>query len=282
VTTVAVALAREVVGDLAARNVVIIGAGETAELTVQALAGEGVRTIFVANRRADRARSIAERFNGTVSSLEHLPDRLVEADIVVTSTASPLAIIGVDELAVVMREREGAPLVLIDIAVPRDVEPACAELDGVTVYDIDDLQSVVLRNRRVREAERVQAEEVVEDEIQRFARWMGQLDVLPTISALREHGTSIVDQVLAENAGRWESASARDRARVEAIAKSVMQRLLHEPTIRLRSLDHEGGHGRMQIARELFGLEEGVDTAGSEAVGEADADVRPLRRRDAK
>jgi glutamyl-tRNA reductase len=282
VSTVAVALAREVVGDLAARHVVVIGAGETSELTAQALAAEGVRTIFVANRRADRARSIAERFGGTVSSLDQLPDRLIEADIVVASTASPHPIIGVDELAVVMREREGAPLVLIDLAVPRDIEPACAELDGVTVYDIDDLQSVVLRNRRVREAERVEAEEIVEAEIQRFARWMGQLDVLPTITALREHGASIVDQVLGENAGRWESASARDRARVEAIAKSVMQRLLHEPTIRLRSLDREGGHGRMQIARELFGLEEGVDATGAEPTGEADADVRPLRRRDAR
>jgi glutamyl-tRNA reductase len=282
VSTVAVALAREVVGDLAARDVVIIGAGETSELTAQALAEEGVRTVFVANRRADRARSIAERFGGTVSSLDELPDRLIEADIVVASTASPHPIIGVDELALVMREREGAPLVLIDIAVPRDVEAACAELDGVTVYDIDDLQSVVRRNRRVREAERVQAEDVVEDEIQRFARWMGQLDVLPTISALREHGNAIVEQVLGENAGRWETASPRDRARVEAIAKSIMQRLLHEPTIRLRSLEHGGAHGRMQIARELFGLEEGVDATGSDAVGHEPADVRPLRRRDAQ
>ena len=282
ISTVAVALAEEVVGDLAARNVVIIGAGETSELTAQALAEEGVRTVFLANRRADRARSIAERFGGTVSSLDELPDRLIEADIVVASTASPHAIIGVDELALVMREREGAPLVLIDIAVPRDVEPACAELDGVTVYDIDDLQSVATRNRQDREAERVQAQAVVEEEIQRFARWMGQLDVLPTITALREHGAAIVEQVLGENAGRWESASARDRARVEAMAKAIMQRLLHEPTIRLRSLEREGAHGRMQIARELFGLEEGVDTAGSEAVGDADADVRPLRRRDAR
>jgi glutamyl-tRNA reductase len=282
VSTVAVALAREVVGDLAARDVVIIGAGETSELTAQALAEEGVRTVFVANRRADRARSIAERFGGTVSSLDELPDRLIEADIIVASTASPHPIIGVDELALVMREREGAPLVLIDIAVPRDVEAACAELDGVTVYDIDDLQSVVRRNQRVREAERVQAEEVVEEEIQRFARWMGQLDVLPTISALREHGNAIVEQVLGENAGRWESASPRDRARVEAIAKSIMQRLLHEPTIRLRSLEHGGAHGRMQLARELFGLEEGVDATGSDAVGDEPADVRPLRRRDAQ
>jgi glutamyl-tRNA reductase len=286
VSSVAVGLARELMGpDLGARHVVIIGAGETSELTAQALAEQGVRTIFVANRHADRARSIANRFGGTVSSLHDLPDRLAEADIVVASTSSPHPLIGVDELALVMRERQGAPLLLIDLAVPRDIEPACAELDGVTLYDIDDLQSVVARNRSVREAERVQAEDVVEDEIQRFARWMGQLDVMPTITALREHGDAIVEQVLAENAGRWESASARDRARIEALARSVMQRLLHEPTIRLKSVDRDGGHGRVQFARELFGLSEGVPEVPERAAGGAgeggEADVRPLRRRGA-
>jgi glutamyl-tRNA reductase len=282
VSSVAVGLARDVMGpELASRDVVIIGAGETSELTAQALAEEGVRTIFVANRRADRARSIADRFNGTVSSLHDLPERLVEADIVVASTASPHPIIGVDELALVMREREGAPLLLIDIAVPRDIDPACGELDGVTLYDIDDLQAVVARNRSVREAEREQAEAVVEDEIQRFARWMGQLDVMPTIAALRAHGDTIVEQVLSENAGRWESASPRDRARIEALARSLMQRLLHEPTIRLKSVDRDGGHGRVQFARELFGLTEGVDDAPEVHDGDEAADVRPLRRRGA-
>jgi glutamyl-tRNA reductase len=282
VSSVAVGLANDIMGpDLAKRDVVIIGAGETSELTAQALASEGVRTIFVANRRADRARSIAERFGGSVSSLHDLPQRLVEADIVVASTASPHPIIGVDEMALVMREREGAPLLLIDIAVPRDVDPACAELDGVTLYDIDDLQRVVARTRAVREAERVEAEGVVEEEIQRFARWMGQLDVLPTIAALREHGDAIVEQVLSENAGRWESASPRDRARIEALAKSVMQRLLHEPTIRLKSVERDGGHGRVQFARELFGLAEGVPEVPQAADDAAEADVRPLRRRGA-
>jgi glutamyl-tRNA reductase len=283
VSSVAVGLARDLIGpELASRDVVIIGAGETSELTAQALAQEGVRTIFVANRRADRARSIAERFGGSVSSLHDLPDRLIEADIVVASTSSPHPIIGVDELALVMREREGAPLLLIDIAVPRDVEAACGELEGVTLYDIDDLQAVVARNRQVREDERAQAEAVVEDEIQRFARWMGTLDVMPTIAALREHGDAIVEQVLAENEGRWESASARDRARIEALARSLMARLLHEPTIRLKSVDRDGGHGRVQFARELFGLAEGIadapDVVESDA---AQADVRPLRRRGA-
>jgi glutamyl-tRNA reductase len=125
----------------------------------------------------------------------------------------------------------------------------------------------------------VQAEEVVEDEIQRFARWMGQLDVMPTISALREHGDAIVEQVLGENAGRWESASPRDRARIEALAKSIMQRLLHEPTIRLKSVDPDASHGRLQIARELFGLNEGVEAQPAADDEAAEAEVRPLRRR---
>jgi glutamyl-tRNA reductase len=271
VSTVAVDLARDVVGDLASRSVVIIGAGETAELTAQALADQGVRTVFVANRHADRARSLAERFGGEVGSLDSLPARLQEADIVVASTSSPHPIVGADELEVVMRARGGRPLVFIDIAVPRDIEHACGELDGVSVYDMDDLQAVVARNLEVREAEREKAEAVLEEEIQRFARWLAQLEVTPTITSLREHGASIVDQVLAENAGRWETASPRDLARIEAVARAVMQRLLHEPTIRLK----ESGHGRQQMLRELFGLEDPPAPADAPAEDAAD-NVRPL------
>ena len=279
VSTVAVALARDVVGDLARRDVVIIGAGETAELTAQALAGEGVTTIFVANRHAQRALSLADRFGGSVVSLDALPALLEKADIVVSSTSSPHPIVGAEELALVMEARGGRPLALIDIAVPRDIDPACAELDGVTVHDIDDLQATVARNLEVREAERSGADSVVEDEIQRFARWMAQLDVMPTIAALREHGAEIVDQVLRENAGRWETASARDLARVEAIARAVMQRLLHEPTIRLKTQDEDGGHGRQQLLRELFGLLDEAPAAEAADVDAAADNVRPLKRR---
>jgi glutamyl-tRNA reductase len=275
VPTVAVDLAREVVGDLAARSVVIIGAGETAELTARALADQGVRTVFVANRRADRARSLAEQFGGEVGSLESLPARMEEADIVVASTSSPHAIVEADDLAVVMRARAGRPLVLIDIAVPRDIDHACGDLEGVRVYDMDDLQAAVVRNLGVREAERARAEAVVEEEIQRFARWLAQLDVTPTITSLREHGAGIVDQVLAENAGRWESASPRDIARIEAVARAVMQRLLHEPTIRLK----ESGHGRQQVLRELFGLEDSPAAAEAPASDVPADNVRPLKRR---
>ncbi len=270
VSSVAVHLAGEVLGDLSARHVVIIGAGETAELTASALAAKGVKTIFVANRHADRARSLADRFGGSVLPLDRLPEQLERADMMVASTASPHPIVGADELAEVMHARRGRPLLVLDIAVPRDVEHACADIDGVTLIDMDGLQQVVQRNLEVREGETRKAEEIVEDELSRFASWLSSLDALPTIRALREHGEEIVEQVLAENAGRWDGATPRDLARVEAIAKAVMNRLLHEPTIRLKSV----GHGRQQLARELFGLEEGT----ADVVDEQD-NIRSLRRR---
>src|ERR671923_1279534 len=141
VSTVAVELARDTVGDLAERSVVVIGAGETSERTAQALADEGVTTIFIANRHADRARALADRFGGVVGSLDELPTRLHDADIVVASTSSPHALIGAEELDLVMEARDRRPLVLIDIAVPRDIEPDCGDIDGVALYDIDDLQA---------------------------------------------------------------------------------------------------------------------------------------------
>ena len=269
VASVAVDLAGEALGGLANRHVVIIGAGETAELTAAALAAKGVTTIFVANRHADRARSLAGRFGGDVVALDRLPGQLEHADMVVASTASPHAIVGAEELALVMELRRGRPLLLLDIAVPRDVEAACADIDGVTLVDIDGLQQVVARNIEVRTAEAQRVEVIVEDELTRFASWLSSLDAVPTIRALREHGDAIVEQVLAENAGRWEGASPRDLARIEAIAKAVMNRLLHEPTIRLKSV----GHGRQQLARELFGIDEGT----ADVVSEQD-NVRSLRR----
>jgi glutamyl-tRNA reductase len=260
VPSVAVDLAQDVLGGLADRHVVILGAGETSELTAQALAHQGVGTIFVANRHADRALSLAQRFGGSVVGLDGLPDQLLEADIVVSSTSSPHPIVGAEELELVMEQRGGRPLLLIDIAVPRDIDSRCGDIEGVTLYDIDDLQAVVKRNLGARAEIVPRAEEIVEEEIRRFARWLGQRETLPTVSALREHGNEIVEQILAENAGRWESASERDLMRVEAVARAVLGRLLHEPTIRLRSFSQERGHASLQLVRELFGLDE--DGAG--------------------
>ncbi len=274
VPSVAVDLALSVLGGLERRHVVILGAGETSELTARALVEQGADTIFVANRHADRALSLAQRFGGSVVGLDKLPDQLLHADIVLSSTSSPHPIVEREALELVMAERGGRPLLLIDIAVPRDIDPTCAELEGVSLYDIDDLQAVVARNISTRAEEAPRALEIVEEEIHRFARWLGQLDTLPTVSALREHGNAIVEQVLAENSGRWESASARDVARVEAITRAVMSRLLHEPTIRLRSLGSDRGHASLEIVRELFGLQE--DAPVEESLSEELAEVHDL------
>jgi glutamyl-tRNA reductase len=282
ISSTAVELARDVLGATPDPKVVIIGAGETSELTARALHDHGVRTIFVANRHADRARSLADRFGGEVVALDDLPGQMATADVVVASTASPHPIVGVEELEIVMRARNGRPLLLVDIAVPRDIDPACADLEGVSLFDMDDLQARVAHTVSVREAEALRAEAIVEEEISRFAEWLGTLAVQPTIRALREYGDAIVEQVLAENERRWESASERDVARAEAIARSVMNRLLHEPTLRLRTLAEARSHGRLQIMRELFGLEGAPDTPDAVDSGAGGGDrgnVRPLPRR---
>jgi len=274
VASVAVDAARDALGDLADRHVLIVGAGETAELTAQALHDHGVSTMFVANRRRDRAIALAQRFGGASGSFDALPAELARADIVISSTSSPHTLLGAEDLAVVVRERQGRPLLLVDLAVPRDIDHDCAELPGVTVIDIDGLQAQVARHISVRKVEARGAEGIVEEEIQSFAGWLGTLEVLPTVSALRARGDQVVDQLLAENEGRWESLSERDRKRVEALARAVANRLLHEPTLHVKGLDAGHRHARLQILRELFGLDE----ADAAEAAERPAEVRALRR----
>jgi glutamyl-tRNA reductase len=280
ISSVAVDLAMRALGDVADRHVVIIGAGETSELTARALADSGVQTMFVANRHADRARAMADRFGGGVVALEQLPEQLVSADVVVASTASPHPILSVEDLEGVMKARGHRPLLLVDIAVPRDIDPACADITGVELYDMDDLQAAVAHTISTREAEARRAEDIVEEEIQRFAGWLGSFAAQPTIRALREYGDQIVEQVLDENKGRWEQPSERDLARIEAVARSVMNRVLHEPTLHLRTLGDARSHGRLQIMRELFGLEGAPDAEPVDEAGpDGRANVRPLPRR---
>ena len=273
VASVAVDLATDTLGDLKRRHVVVIGAGETAELTAQALHQHGVRTLFVANRRRERAESLAQRFGGRTLDFAELPAELLRADIVVASTASPHALIDAEVLSEVMQERGGRPLLLIDLAVPRDIEPACGGLPGVTLANVDDMRAVVERHTLVRHGEATRAEVIVEEEIASFASWLGSLEVMPTIAALRTHADAIVASVLAENAGRWESMSPRDRERVEAVAKAVANRLLHEPTLQVKNASGGHRHARMHVLRELFGLDEGSPQP-SEGTP---AEIRPIR-----
>jgi glutamyl-tRNA reductase len=256
VSSVAVELAADMLGDLSQRRVLVVGAGENGELTARALRERGVETVFVANRHYDRAIGLASRFGGGAVRFEELPAELERADIVVSSTGSPHQIIGREELELVARERSGRPLVLIDIAVPRDIEPGVRDLPGIALYDMDDLQRAVDRNVSAREAEATRARTLVEADVERFEQFMARLDVLPTVAALRERGEAIAQQVLRENESRWESMSDADRARVEAMARSIVARLLHEPTLRLKGgAGEEGSYRHVQALRELFDLE---------------------------
>jgi glutamyl-tRNA reductase len=278
IPSVAVELARRALGDLGERRVLMVGAGETAELVARALTARGAATVFVANRHYDRAIGLAQRFDGTAVRFEELPTQLQEADIVVSATNSPHHIIEKDGLAQVMEARGGRPLLAIDIAVPRDIEPACREVPGVSVHDIDDVQQIVERNANGREAEARRAELIIETELDRFERWLASLEVVPTITALRERGDEVVRRVMAENESRWESLGDADRERMEAMAKAVASRLLHEPTVRMRrAAGDEEAYNYVSALRELFGLD--VETT-PEADGQGN--VTELRRREGK
>jgi glutamyl-tRNA reductase len=275
IPSVAVELARRTLGDLAERRVLVIGAGETAELVARALVARGVATVFVANRHHDRAIGLAQRFGGAAVRLEELPEQLGSADIVVSATNSPHHIVERDELEEVMAGRDERPLLLIDIAVPRDIEPECREISGVTLHDIDDFQQIVERNASGREAEARRAEPILDAEQDRFERWLASLEVVPTVASLRERADEVVERILAENEGRWESLSDADRERLALMARAVASRLLHEPTLRMkRAAGSDDAYLYVSALRELFGLD-----AETEPEAEGRANVTELRRR---
>ena len=233
----------------------ILGAGETSELTARALADQGAGTIFVANRHADRALSLAQRFGGSVVGLDGLPDQLLEADIVLSSTSSPHPIVGREELELVMRERGGPAAAADRHRGAARHRPRLRRARG----------REPVRHRRPAGRRRAQPQHARGGDAARRSRSSRRRSTASragSASSTRcrrsapcaSTATSIVEQVLAENSGRWESASPRDLARVEAIARAVMSRLLHEPTIRLRSLGEDRGHASLELVRELFAL----------------------------
>jgi glutamyl-tRNA reductase len=278
IPSVAVELAQRNLGDLSARQVLLIGAGETSELTARALAARGSDAVFVANRGYNRAISLAQRFGGSAVRIDELPAKLATADIVVSATNSPHHLIERSELEVIMGQREGNPVLLIDLAVPRDIDPECREVDGVSLYDVDEVQQIVERNASGREAEARRAAGILDSELLGFERWLGSQEVMPTVAALRERADAIVAQVLAENATRWESLSPTDRERLESMARAIASRLLHEPTVRIKGIaDREDAYLHVSALRELFGLDAGTEPESGEGADVTSLDERRRR-----
>jgi glutamyl-tRNA reductase len=274
VPSVAVELARRTHGELSERRVLVVGAGETAELVARALVSRGATGVFVANRHYDRAIGLAQRFGGEAVRFEALPEQLEATDIVVSATNSPHHIVERDGLEHVMAARGGRPLLLVDIAVPRDIEPECRGVAGVSLHDIDDVQRIAERNARGREGEARRAEPIIAAELDRFERWLASLEVVPTIASLRGRADEIVAAVLAENETRWRDLGEEDRERLAAMAKAIASRLLHEPTLRMkRSAGGDEAYVYVSALRELFGLD-----AGTEPEGEAGDNVTELRK----
>jgi glutamyl-tRNA reductase len=252
VSSVAVQLAADFLGDLDGKGALVIGAGENAELTVRTLHERGVEALFVANRRYERARELAQRYDGRAVTFENLPEELERADIVVSSTGAPHQIVGREELEHVATLRMDRPLVLIDLAVPRDIDPSVNELDSCYVYDIDDLQAVVeatLAGRR-REAER--AESIVAEEADRFRAWQASLDVVPTIASLRARAEAIRAAELSKA-----KLTESEREAVESITTQILNKLLHLPTIRMKEAAAAAdGVLYADAMRHLFGLDD--------------------------
>jgi glutamyl-tRNA reductase len=254
-SSVAVELARRALGDLEGRRALVIGSGKGGELAARALASRGVRVASVASRRRERAAGLAARFGGVPVEMDAVVRELDSADIVVSCTSSPRPILRRGELAGRLRGDSG-PVVMVDMAVPRDIEASAGALPGVVLHDLDDLQREITRNAGLRRADVAAAAEVIERDVERFGDWLAGLEVVPTIAALRERGRATVEQLLRENEGRWKGLLDEDRERVEVLASSVVSRLLHEPTVRLKSAARDDASDEYaRVLRELFALD---------------------------
>jgi len=252
VSSAAVELAREALGSLADRRVTLVGAGKSGEVTARVLRGHGVRVLRVANRTPERAAELARRYGAEVAG--DLEAQLADADLVLTATACPHVLVDRAAVERAVARRGGRPLVIVDLAVPRDVDPAVRSLSGVTLLDLDDVQARVTRNRAARQADAGAAEDVVAAEVERFERWRATRAATPTVAALHGAAEAVVADVLERNAPHWEALSDADRERVEQLAHAVARRLLHAPTLGLKQAAAEGDDGPERALRALFGL----------------------------
>lgn len=253
-SSAAVALARETLGDLATHSVLVISAGEAGKLTAHALQNCGISRLLVISRRLERARELAAELGGEAMPLRRLADALVEADIVIASSGAPSFLIRRQMVSEAMTRRDGRPLLFIDIAVPRDVDPAVRDIDSVHLYDIDDLQSVADANLQARMKEALAVETIVEEEATRFLDWSRARAVVPTITALRQEAENMRRAELAKTLAHLPELSEEEKKRVESLSEAIVKKILHRPIMRLKAKD--GGQSYVAAVRDLFGIDE--------------------------
>ena len=240
VASVAVELARKIFGDLGGRQVLVLGAGDTSERVVAALGREGVEGVIVASRTYDRAIDLAGRLNGRAVRLEEITRSLAECDIVLTSTSAPHPLITRGTIAEAYPEGLSRALLMVDIAIPRDVEPEVGALPGVFLYNVDDLQKMLDETLDRRRTAAVDAEALVLSEAQAFSAWQRSLAAVPAIRGLRERGERIRASEVERLLQRFPHLGEADHEAIEAFSRRLLNQLLHEPTVRLREAAEEG------------------------------------------
>ena len=253
----AVELAKKIFYDLEGKLVLLIGAGEMAELAARHLLAHGVTSIRVANRTFSRAVQVAEFFNGSAVSFDEIGAQLLEADIVITSTASTEYVINHELVKRCLRKRRNRPLFFIDIAVPRDVEPRVNDLGNVYVYDIDDLKGVVEINIAQRKEEAVKAERIVQEEVIKFEKWIKTLEVVPTIVSIREKAEAIRQAEIRRSLGSLGQLDPSQREAIETLTLSLAEKIINDPIVVLkRKADRPTRDTYLDIARRLFNLDQ--------------------------
>jgi glutamyl-tRNA reductase len=256
VGSAAVEMAKQIFGNLQGRTVLVLGAGETSELTARHLVSNGVSSVLVANRTHDRALQLAREFNGKAIHLDDFPQYLSCADIVISCTAAPHYILAADDLNPFLPERNGQPLLLIDIAVPRDIHPGVACLNNVSLYDVDDLQNTVQKNLEDRRKEAAKAELLVNEELNKFFAWYNCLPIIPVIVALREKAGEIKEQELEKAFSKLGHLTEKDKKIINSLANSIINKFLYDPTANLKEYSQtEKGLVYSESVCKLFNLD---------------------------
>jgi glutamyl-tRNA reductase len=265
VSYAAVELAKKIFGDLSSKHVLIIGAGKMGELAAQNLYGNGVKKVTVVNRTLEKAEELAKKFAGTAKSLCELSCSLLEADIVISSTGAKDYIITKEMMAPVERMRKGRPLFMVDIAVPRDLDPAIAELESIFLYDIDDLEGIVQANLAEREKAARQIEHMIGTELVAFQQWLQTLGVVPVIAALREKALAIQAETMKSIERKLPHLSERDRKVLNKHTKSIINQLLRDPILRAKELAAEpNAEEALKLFMKIFNIEDAVEAQKQE------------------